>query len=148
MLLLVIGIIVAVAVMSNIFSFSSKYLQADKTDFNYPASEIVNDYLMDAEKSDKKYFDGGYPKVIKITGTVAELHENAKGQKVILLKAKKDKAGVIATFMNESNLLMEDIMTGDEIIVKGVIRTGAYYDTDLEMYEDVILDKSEMVSVK
>ena len=66
----------------------------------------------------------------------------------MLLKGKKDKAGVIATFGNEFNSAAEDLVVGDQIIVKGVIRTGAYFDTDLEIYEDVILDKSEIVSVK
>lgn len=142
-----IGIILVVVFATNMVGILSKYVETTKTDYSFPASEIVNDYLTDSKKSDEKYFEeGGYPKVLKITGTVAEIHENSKGQKVVLLKAKKDKAGVIATLKNEINSPADDITAGDEIIVKGVIQTGAYFDTDLEMYEDVVLDKSEIVS--
>jgi hypothetical protein len=143
------GIITVIILSTDMFGIAFKHVQTKKTDYSFSASEIVNDYLTDSKKSDGKYFEeGGYPKVLKIIGTVAELYENAKGQKIVLLKGKKDKAGVIATFGNESNSAAEDIVVGDQIIVKGVIRTGAYFDTDLEIYEDVILDKSEIVSVK
>lgn len=143
------GIITVIVLSTDMFGIAFKHVQAKKTDYSFSASEIVNDYLTDSKKSDGKYFEeGGYPKVLKIIGTVAELYENAKGQKIVLLKGKKDKAGVIATFGNEFNSAAEDLVVGDQIIVKGVIRTGAYFDTDLEIYEDVILDKSEIVSVK
>lgn len=149
LLFLGIGIIIVIVFATDMFGISFKHVQSTKTDYSFPASEIVNDYLIDAKKSDEKYFeDGGYPKILKVTGTVVELHENAKGQKIVLLKGKKDKAGVIATFTNEVHSAAEDIVVGDEIIVKGVILTGAYYDTDLEMYEDAVLDKSEIVSIK
>jgi hypothetical protein len=36
-------------------------------------------------------------------------------------------------------------MVGQAITVKGVIRSGASYDEDLEMYENVILEKSDIV---
>lgn len=143
------GIITVIILSTDMFGIAFKHVQTKKTDYSFSASEIVNDYLTDSKKSDGKYFEeGGYPKVLKIIGTVAELYENAKGQKIVLLKGKKDKAGVIATFGNESNSAAEDLVVSDEITVKGVIRTGAYFDTDLEIYEDVILDKSEIVSVK
>lgn len=149
LLFLVIGIILTVVLTNDIFGIAFKYVEAAKTDHIFPASEIVNDYLTDAKKSDEKYFEEeGYPKVLKISGTIAELYENFKGEKVVLLKAKNAKAGIIATFMDNSNLLVKDLESGDEIVVKGVIEAGAYFDTDLDKYEDVILDKSEMISVK
>ena len=33
---------------------------------------------------------------------------------------------------------------GHEITIKGVIRSGAYYDEDLEMYVNVIIEKSDL----
>ncbi len=149
LILLGIGIIIAVAFLPNMLRLASRAVPEVSTDLSCQAGEIVNDYLRDANKSEKKYFrKEGFPKVLKITGTVAELYENAKGQKIVLLKDKNAKAGVIATFMNESNSLLEDLVAGDEITLKGVIQTGAYFDTDLEIYEDVVLDKSEIISIK
>jgi len=148
LLLFGIGVILVVVFATNMVGILSKYVQTPKTDYSFPASEIVNDYLTDAKKSDEKYLEeGGYPRFLKITGTVAEIHENSKGQKVVLLKDKSDKAGVIATLKNEINFPADDITAGDEITLKGVIQTGAYFDTDLKIYEDVVLDKSEIVSL-
>jgi hypothetical protein len=40
---------------------------------------------------------------------------------------------------------VKGLALGEEITVKGVIRSGAEYDEDLEMYEDVIMAKCDLV---
>ncbi|NCT10417.1 MAG: hypothetical protein GW772_10140 [Flavobacteriia bacterium] len=147
LVILSVGIIIAVAVALYMFNKPARDVQATKTDFSYKASEIVNEYLTDAKKANDKYLDEeGNSKVLEITGTVAEISEDFNNQKVILIKAAADKAGVSATFTKETNSHTENIKVGDEITVKGVIRSGASFDADLEMYENVILDKSDIVS--
>lgn len=142
-----VGILIAVAVALYMFNKPARDVQATKTDFSYKASEIVKEYLTDAKKANDKYLDeNGNSKVLEITGTVADISEDFNHQKVILLKAANDKAGVSATFTKETNSHTENIKVGDEITVKGVIRSGATYDKDLEMYENVTLDKSDIVS--
>jgi hypothetical protein len=84
--------------------------------------------------------------VLEITGTVNKISENFDGQKVVLLKADSDKAGVSATFTPETNANAEKLQVGQSVIIKGVIRSGAAYDSDLELYENVILEKSDVVT--
>ena len=63
----------------------------------------------------------------------------------MLLKSGQDKAGVSATFTPETNGNLDGIQVGQTITVKGVIRSGASYNEDLELYEHVILEKSDIV---
>lgn len=141
-----VGILIAVAVAFYMFNKPARDVQATKTDFSYKASEIVKEYLTDAKKANDKYLDeNGNSKVLEIKGTVAEISEDFNHQKVILLKESTDKAGVSATFTKETNSHIENIKVGDKITIKGVIRSGASFDADLEMYENVIIDKSDIV---
>ena len=132
-----------------IFNKPARDIQNTKTDFYYHAGEIVNEYLTDAQKANDKYLDEeGNSKILEIFGTVAEISEDYNKQIVILLKSVDDKAGVSCTFTAASNSNAKKINIGDEIIIKGVIRSGASYDEDLGMYENVIIDKSDIVSNK
>jgi hypothetical protein len=147
LIILSLGILIAVAVALYMFNKPARDVQATKTDFSYKASEIVKEYLTDAKKANDKYLDEeGNSKVLEITGTVAQISEDFNHQKVILLKTATDKAGVSATFTKETSPHTLTIQVGDEITVKGVIRSGATYDKDLEMYENVTIDKSDIVS--
>ena len=50
--------------------------------------------------------------------------------------------------MSTTNSNTQNIKIGDNIVIKGVIRSGASYDADLEMYENVIIEKSDIISYK
>jgi len=144
-----IGILIIGGVGFYMFNKPARDVQKTKTDFSYQAGEIVDEYLLDAKKANDKYLDEeGNSKVLEVTGTVAEISEDFKGQTVILLKTDTDKAGVSCTFTSESNARAAAVKIGDEITIKGVIRSGASYDEDLGMYENVIVEKSDIVSNK
>lgn len=141
------GILIAVGIALYMFFKPARDVQATETDYKYNASEIVNEYLTNAEKANQKYLDEeGVSKVLEITGTVSDISEDFNNQKVVLLKNATDKAGVSATFTKETNAHVNSIKIGDEVTIKGVIHSGASYDPDLEMYENVILDKCDIVS--
>lgn len=145
--ILLIGIFIAVAIALYMFNKPARNVQATTTDFSYNASEIVNEYLTDANKANEKYLDeNGNSKVLEITGTVATITEDFKANKVILLKEENDKAGVSATFTPETNSNASKVKVGDKLTIKGVIQSGATYDSDLEMYENVIIDKSDIIT--
>jgi len=76
---------------------------------------------------------------------VAEISKDYNDQFVILLKGESDKAGVSCTFSKENEAGTTNIKAGQTITVKGVIRSGASYDEDLELYENVNLDKSKII---
>lgn len=147
LIILSIGILIAIGIALYMFFKPARDIQATKTDFSYSASAIVNEYFTDAQAANAKYLDEeGNSKVLEITGIVADISEDFNQQKVILLKSPTDKAGVSATFTKETNAHANNVKIGDEITIKGVIRSGAAYDPDLEMYENVILDKCDIVS--
>jgi len=144
-----IGILIGGSIGYYMFNKPARDVQNTKTDFSYNASEIVNEYLTDAQKANNKYLDEtGNSKVLEISGTVANITEDFNNQKVILLKDASDKAGVSCTFTSETNSNTKNVKIGDRISIKGVIRSGASFDEDLEMYENVIIEKSNIISNK
>jgi RecG-like helicase len=101
---------------------------------------------MDARAANDKYLqEEGDSKIIAVTGIVASIIEDMNQQKVVLLKSNKDKAGVSCSFMASTNFHAEELSSGDEVTIKGVIRSGAGYDEDLELYEDVIMEKCDVL---
>ena len=150
-ILIVIGVLIVIGGGVGFYMFNkpARDVQNTKTDYSYNASEIVNEYLIDTQKANDKYLDeAGNSKVLEISGVVAEITEDFNQQKVILLKAASDKAGVSCTFTSETNHNTLKINVGEEITIKGVIRSGASFDEDLDMYENVIIEKSDIVSSK
>jgi len=149
--LLLVGAVILIGGGIGFYMFNkpARDVQSTKTDFYYQASEIVEEYLTDAEKADDKYLDeSGNSKVLEIFGTVAGISEDYNNQIVILLKPADDKAGVSCTFTAATNSHTQKVKIGDKIVIKGVIRSGASYDEDLEMYENVIIEKSDIISNK
>src|SRR5690554_7571452 len=116
-------------------------VQATKTDYILRASDLVNEYLSDPNAANIKYLDAeGESKIIEVEGTISDLSEDFNGNVVVLLKETQDPAGVSCTFYKESNAQAQTLKVGDLVKIKGVIRAGASYDEDLEMYEHVILE--------
>ena len=149
--ILLIGAVVLIGGVIGFYMFNkpARDVQNTSTDFSYNSSDIVNEYLTDAQKANAKYLDDtGNSKVLEISGIVAEISEDFNEQKVILLKADADKAGVSCTFTAETNSQVINIKIGDQITIKGVIRSGASFDQDLDMYENVIIEKSGIISNK
>ena len=140
------GIIIGGGIGLYMFNMPQRDVQSAQTDYSITSTEIVVEYLTDDKAANKKYLAAdGDSKILEITGEVNKISENFNGQKVVLLKSGQDKAGVSATFFEETNDNLNGIIVGQTITVKGVIRSGAAYDEDLELYENVILEKSDIV---
>lgn len=129
------------------FNMPHRDVQSTKADFSLNSSEIVAEYLNDANSANNKYLAAdGDSKVLEITGTVNKISDDFDGKKVVLLKNDSDKAGVSATFTPETSANAAKLEVGQKVTLKGVIRSGAAYDSDLELYENVILEKSDVVT--
>lgn len=119
-----------------------------QADFELSASSLVTEYLATHQKANDKYLDEeGESKILAVIGRVHSITEDMNKQKVVLLKNPGDKAGVSCTFSLANNKTVEKLQTGQTVTIKGVIRSGAGYDDDLGMYEDVILEKSTIISI-
>ena len=81
-----------------------------------------------------------------ISGTVIKITEDYNAQKVVLLKEDGDKAGVSATFTTATSHKVSGLKVGETVTIKGVIRSGADFDKDLGFYENIILEKSDIVT--
>jgi len=122
-------------------------VQATQSDYQLNAKQIVDEYLADYNAANDKYLqEEGDSKVIEITGIVAEITTDFKKQNVVLLKSPGEYAGVSCTFTSETNHNTEKFKMGDKVTIKGVIRSGAGYDEDMELYEDVIFEKCDLVN--
>lgn len=140
------GLLIGGGIGLYMFNKPQRDVQSEKTDYSLSSSQIVKEYLNDHIAANQKYLAAnGDSKILEIAGEVNLISENFNGQKVVLLKNGQDKAGVSATFTPETNENLEGIMIGQTITIKGVIRSGASYDEDLGLYENVILDKSDLI---
>jgi hypothetical protein len=140
------GLLIAGGIGLYMFNKPHRDVQSTDADYTLTASEIVSEYLTDKDAANKKYLSAdGDSKILKITGIVNKISEDFSGQKVVLLKGEQVKAGVSATFTSETNSNLNDVQIGQTITIKGVIRSGASYDEDLEMYEHVIVEKSDVI---
>jgi len=145
-ILIGVGILTAGGVVYYMFNMPHRNVQASKTDYLLNAGQLVAEYLLDPAAANQKYLDeSGESKILEISGTVASVSEDFNDQKVVLLKTPDNKAGISCTFTHQTNDSLKDIQKGQHITVKGVIRSGAAYDEDLEMYENVIMEKCDIV---
>jgi len=137
------GIIIAGAIGFYMFNMPHRNVQSAKTDYQLTATALVAEYLENAGAANEKYLaSDGDSKILEVTGTVHKISEDFSGKKVIILKGENDKAGVSCTFDSEVTApSLEATVT-----VKGVINAGASYDTDMELYQDVVLNNCTLVN--
>ena len=110
------------------------------------AAQLVNEYLTDAAAANEKYLDAeGESKVIVIKGIIKSIDTDQNNQIVATLESNNPELGVSCTFTTESNKNASSLKVGDNLKVKGVVRSGAEYDEDLELYEDAIIEKCDIV---
>lgn len=141
------GIVIGGGAGLYLFNMPHRDVQSAKVDYSVTSSQIVLEYLSDKTVANQKYLSAdGDSKILEVSGELSKISEDFNGQKVLLLKGSEDKAGVSAIFTAETNQNAEGIEIGSNITVKGVIRSGAAYDEDLELYEHVILEKSDLVT--
>lgn len=140
------GVLTAGGVGLYMFNLPHRDVQSASADYSLKSSEIVAEYLAGRDEANQKYLAAdGDSKILEVTGPIAKIFEDFNGNKVVLLKEPGEPAGVSATFTAETNHNTEGLSQGQTITVKGVIRSGASYDEDLELYEHVIIEKSDIV---
>jgi len=146
LILLVSGTVIGGGIILYLFNMPHRDVQATSVDYQMEAKHLVDEYLNDVIAANNKYLqEEGESKIIAVTGTVSSIDEDLNQQKVVLLKGVGEKAGVGCTFIASTNVNAEKLSKGDKVTIKGVIRSGAGYDEDLELYEDVIMEKCDVL---
>ena len=142
LVLLLLILVSGLGIIWYFFNMPHRDIRKAKEDYILDASVIVSEYLQDAQKANQKYLaEDGNSKILEVSGRVSDISEDAQGNLVVLLKETNDKAGVSCTFLPEENKIISKIKKDEKIKVKGVIQSGASYDADLDLYENVILNK-------
>jgi Flp pilus assembly protein TadG len=143
------GIAIAGSAAYYMFNMPHRNVQKADADYALTTTQVVTEYLADKTAANEKYLaTDGDSKILAITGIVSKISDDYNGQKVVLLKNDTDKAGVSCSFTKETNSSIATLQIGQTATIKGVIRSGASYDEDLEMYENVILEKSNLITTK
>ena len=141
-----VAILIGFGYVVYLFNMPHRNVQSVKAFVEIESAILVQEFLNNPQAANAKYLaEDGESKVIIVKGHVDAIFEDQKNQKVIVLKDKDEKVGVSSTFMSETNKNVEGLKIGDYIKIKGVIRSGAEIDEDLELYEDVIIEKSDIV---
>ena len=139
-------VIIGAAIGLYLFNKPHRNVQAAEVDFSITSSALVEEYLTSPEKANEKYLsDEGNSKILAITGKAHSISRDLNDQIVVLLKAEGQNAGVSCTFTKETNANTSTLQIGQTITVKGVIRSGAGFDADLDLYEDVIVEKCDII---
>jgi len=141
-----IAILIGIGYVAYLFNMPHRNVQSVKAFIEIKSAVLVQEFLNNPQAANSKYLaEDGESKVIIVKGYIDAIFEDQKNQKVIVLMDKDEKVGVSSTFMPETNKNVEGLKIGDYIKIKGVIRSGAEIDEDLELFEDVIIEKSDIV---
>jgi VCBS repeat-containing protein len=146
LLTLLVGAILAGAYVFYLWNMPHIDVQAQKADVNVDVTSIVNEYLQDEKKANDKYLSAeGDSKIFVVKGVVKSKDTDMNNQITVLLQGANDKAGVKCVFTAETNKDAEILQVGQTTSIKGIIRSGAKYDNDLELYENVLLEKCDVL---
>ena len=142
-----IGSITAIGVFLYVWFMPHRDVQSTPVDYKMTASELVQEYLDGSNEANEKYLqEDGESKILAVTGIVSDISEDMERNAVILLKEDGKELGVLCNFMKETNKNTKSLNIGNMITVKGVIRSGAEYDEDLDLYEDAILQGCDIIN--
>lgn len=138
------GLIAAGGFTLYIFNMPHRDIQSVESDYSLSASDVVAEYLADPAAANEKYLDEeGDSKVLEIKGELADISSDFNERTVLLLKPAGDKAGVSCTMLEG---FAAKLNKGSMLTVKGVIRSGASFDADLNMYEHVIMEQCSLIA--
>ena len=139
-------VVIAIGYVSYIWFMPHRNVQSTKAFATIEATDLVNEFLTDNKNANSLYLDSeGESKVLIVSGQIAAITKDQLEQQVILLKNPSEKMGVSCTFTSKTNNQIEGLKIGDKIKIKGVIRSGAEYDEDLDLVENVILEKCAII---
>ncbi len=146
-LITIVGIVIGGAAGFYMFNMPHRDVQSAKADLEITSTDLTRDFLENPESANDKFLDqDGDSKILVVSGRVDQINTDFNDNIVVILKDSGQDVGVSCTFLGNVKSTANKIQLGQKIKVKGVIRSGAFYDEDLRMYEDVIMEKCDLVS--
>ncbi|MBK9591510.1 MAG: hypothetical protein IPO32_08375 [Crocinitomicaceae bacterium] len=94
------------------------------------------------EAKEKYLAEDGDSKIVTMTGKIASIETNLKGETVIELRGKREEAGARFTLMADQKEKASALSVGDSTKITGVVSAGAVYDEDFGRYLNAILEQA------
>ncbi len=108
-------------------------------------SDFIRFALKDKKAFNQKYLESnGESKVIIISGKLQSVDYTKKGNPVLYLSDDHQPVLIQCILLNHEQVDTA-ALTGKYLKIKGIVRSGAEYDEDLDMYEDAILEKCRII---
>jgi hypothetical protein len=141
LILVIAGVVLGAGAVYYMFTLPHQDVQGSQTEFTLTVDQLVNEYLTDPDAADLKYLDEeGFSGILEITGRIQSRTLNFVGQTTVYLSPEAAPTGIRCTILNDAALaLLPD--DGANVTLKGVIRTGAFYDEELNAFGPVIMDQ-------
>jgi hypothetical protein len=149
-ILISIGVIMAggISVALYFFYMPHRNVHAAKADLQVTAASLIEEFLADQVGSNQKYLsEDGDSKILNITGHIQSIEIDFNRNYVVILGEMELQASVSCTFDSHTNKQVESLQIGQNITVKGVLRSGARYDEDLGLFLPVIIEKTQLFNV-
>lgn len=144
---LIIGVVIGGAYGLYLWNMPHLDVQAQKADYFIESSVLVSEYLQNEKTANEKYLSNdGDSKIFIVKGKIKSKGVDMNNQTTVLLQEDNDKAGVNCVFTTLTNKNANQLNVGRSATIKGIIRSGAKYDNDLELYENVLLEKCDIAS--
>jgi hypothetical protein len=138
------GILIA----TYLFNMPHRNIQDSDANYSITAKALVLEYLENKDEANAKYLDEkGESSILQVEGIIHQISEDMNNNVVIILKEADQPAGVRCTFTPEFDPTTLKAKENQIVSIKGAIISGAGYDEDLELFEDVILDKCSIVNL-
>jgi hypothetical protein len=137
-----VGAIIGLGIVIYLFNMPHRDVVGEEASIKVAATELVANFLDNEATANQKYLDN----VVEISGTVQSVRTDSQGQAVVMLKEAGQKAAISCTFTPETSKDVEAITEGSNITIKGIVRAGAAYDADMDLYEHVVAEKCSVVN--
>ena len=134
----------AIFVAYVLFFQPNRDTQSVEAAFKITSEELVNNCLTDLASTNAKLLsDDGESEVFVVTGSVVSSETDQSGKTIVFLSGGEGKPLARCTFITAPDA--QKIKTGNQINVKGVFRSCAEIDEDLDLAEDAIIDQCALI---
>ncbi|HAC15548.1 MAG TPA: hypothetical protein DCE78_06335 [Bacteroidetes bacterium] len=138
-------IVLGIATFLIVTNLPHRNVQGSKTDTQITLEQVYSEYKSDPNAADEKYLDeSGDSNIMEVSGVFVSTNKNLNGQIILILGSKTESVKLRCTLISDFNEEINNLIQGDNITIKGVIRSGIYYDEALQRYGDFVFNDCDI----
>jgi len=109
----------------------------------FGVDDFTAEFVDTPEAALEKYLvEDGDSKIVTMSGKIATIENNLKGDLVIELRGNRTEAGARFTLIEDQKEAGLKLAVGDSTKITGVVSAGATYDADFGRYLDAVLEQA------